>query len=102
MLFRMKTTLVIPDPVMRQAKGEAARRGTTLSALVEAALRAYLSPPAAKPAKLPPLPTWDGGGFLVDIADREALYEVLDAPKDRALYVREAAPTPRAPRKRRH
>ena len=97
----MKTTLVIPDPVMRQAKSEAGRRGTTLSALVEAALRAYLAPVAQKPATLPPLPVWDSGGLLVDIADREALYQVLDAERDRRLYIRERPAVPRRLPKRR-
>lgn len=97
----MKTTLVIPDPVMRRAKSAAAERGTTLSALVEAALRAYLEAPTPKPAELPPLPVWHGGEARVDIADREALYQLLDAPRDRALYARETRARLRGPRKRR-
>jgi hypothetical protein len=27
---------------------------------------------------LPPLPSFDGGGALVDIADREALYRAME------------------------
>ena len=27
---------------------------------------------------LPPLPTFRGGGALVDVADRDALYEVME------------------------
>lgn len=100
-LAHMKTTLVIPDPVMRRAKSAAAERGTTLSALVEAALRAYLDTRPPPPADLPPLPVWDTGGLRIDVADREALYQVLDAPRDRRLYVREKRARLRPPRKRR-
>jgi Ribbon-helix-helix protein, copG family len=76
MVFHMKTTLVIPDQVMTRLKEEAARQGTTISALVEAALRAYLRRPGRKPA-LPPLPSFRGGQAGVDIADREALDQAL-------------------------
>ncbi len=39
MVFHMKTTLNIDDTVMAQLKREAARRGKTMSELVETALR---------------------------------------------------------------
>jgi hypothetical protein len=84
----MKTTLVIDDQIMRRIKAEAARRGTTISELVEAALRRFLMPPTDKPAALPPLPVFHGGAPLVDLDDREALYEILDAERDRELYGR--------------
>ena len=36
--------------------------------------------PAASPVQgLPLLPSWDSGGFRVDIADRDALYRVMEA-----------------------
>ena len=73
----MKTTLNIDDNVMRELKTEAARRGCTMSALVETGLRLVLRKEPA-PAELPPLPTFASGGALVDYADREALYRVLD------------------------
>lgn len=76
----MKTTLNIDDSVMQRLREEAARRGTTMSALVEAGLRRVLAPevPAKEPAELPPLPTWNSGGFKVDVADRDALYRVME------------------------
>ncbi len=74
----MKTTLEIPEHLMRELKERAARDGTTMSELVEAALRRLLTEERT-PAALPPLPTWDGGGWTVDPADREALYEIFDA-----------------------
>jgi uncharacterized protein (DUF433 family) len=36
--------------------------------------------------KLPPLPTFDGGAPLVDVADRDALYEAMEGPDPFALY----------------
>ncbi|MFO7531197.1 MAG: ribbon-helix-helix protein, CopG family [Candidatus Limnocylindrales bacterium] len=73
----MKTTLNIDDQVMRDLKTEAARRGTTMSRLVEVALRQLLKPEPYAP-DLPPLPTFRGGRELVDVSDREALYRVFD------------------------
>ena len=80
MVFHMKTTLNIDDTVMKRLREEAARRDTTMSALVEAGLRRILDEepsPAGLPDDLPPLPTWDGGEARVDVADREALDAVL-------------------------
>lgn len=73
----MKTTLVIDDRVMARLREEAARQGKTISELVEAALRLMLQTQKPKPA-IPPLPSFHGGGYLVDIADRDALYQALE------------------------
>jgi hypothetical protein len=73
----MKTTLIIDDTVMARVKREAAERRCTMSGLVEAALRRYLEAPKP-PKKLPPLPTFNMGGALVDIADRNALYDAME------------------------
>jgi hypothetical protein len=78
MVSRMKTTLVIDDTVMQRLREEAARRGVTMSALVEAGLRRVLDERPAHADTLPPLPRWDSGGARVDVADRDALYELLD------------------------
>jgi hypothetical protein len=48
-----------------------------MSALVEAGLRRILEEPGPEREPPPTLPTWDTGGARVDLADREALYEVL-------------------------
>ncbi len=84
----MKTTLNIDDTVMQRLREEAARRGTTMSALVEAGLRRILydEEPAPDSDELPPLPTWRSGGFLVDISNRDELYRVLDGDEFRRLY----------------
>ena len=78
---------------MERLKEEAARRKTTMTALVEAGIRRILAdgetpPPAG--GELPPLPMHDMGEPLVDIADREALHEVLERERDERLY---ATPT---------
>jgi hypothetical protein len=78
MVFHMKTTLIIPEPLMRRLKREAARQGTTVSALVERALRLLLEEAAAPAGSLPPLPRFHGGRPRVDVANREALYEAME------------------------
>jgi hypothetical protein len=72
----MKTTLNIDDTVMARLRREAARSGRTMSELVETALRGLLETRTAEPT-LEPLPSFRGGGALVDVADREALYRTM-------------------------
>ncbi|MFN2398005.1 MAG: ribbon-helix-helix protein, CopG family [Gemmatimonadaceae bacterium] len=73
----MKTTLNVDDTVMAQLKSEAARQGRTMSDLVETALRLLFRMQRARP-ELPPLPGFRSGGHLVDVADRDALFRVMD------------------------
>jgi len=73
----MKTTLNIDDSVMALLKREAARRKCTMSELVESALR-LLFKSQKRPASQAPLPTFKSGGPLVDIADRDALYQAME------------------------
>jgi len=77
MVCHMKTTLNISDVTMGQLRREAARQNRTMSELVEAALRALLQP-RNKKTELPPLPEFSTGGARVNIANREALYEVME------------------------
>ncbi|CAN5342272.1 hypothetical protein BH20GEM2_BH20GEM2_19620 [soil metagenome] len=88
MVFHMKTTLIIPDPVFRELKRRAVERGETMSNLVTEFLRRGLAEkPKAK--ELPPLPVFHGMGEpLVDISNSEELYEVLDGERDARLYGR--------------
>lgn len=72
-----KTTLNIDDTVMMQLKREAARQGRTMSELVETALR-MLFRAQRKRDEIPPLPSFRSGGALVDVADREALYQAME------------------------
>ena len=77
MVFRMKTTLVLPDPVFRALKRCAVERDETVSELATEFLRKGL---AARPnrKRLSPLPTFDMGRAKVDVADRDALYEAME------------------------
>ena len=77
MVSHMKTTLNIDDTVIAQLKREAARQRRTMSELVETALR-MLFRSQKKPQDLSPLPTFRSGGTLVDIADRDALYQAME------------------------
>lgn len=77
MVFHMKTTLTIDDNVMARLRRESARTGRTMSELVETALRLLLQSKPASP-DLRPMPTFRSGGALVDIADRDALYQAME------------------------
>jgi Arc/MetJ family transcription regulator len=73
----MKTTLNIDDSVMAELRREAARQGRTMSEMVESALRLLLRSRHER-EKLAALPTFRSGGALVDVADRDALYQALE------------------------
>jgi hypothetical protein len=77
----MKVTLNIGDVVMKRLREEAARRGTTISELVEAGLRRVLADSldaGSSSTDLPPLPSWSGGGAKVDISNRDVLYSAME------------------------
>ncbi len=76
MIIHMKTTLVLPDSLVRTLKRRAAERGTTLSQVVAEALTRGLE--AAPTLDLSPLPTHRMGKPRVDVADRNALYDAMD------------------------
>jgi len=79
MVFHMKTTLNIDDQVVRRLKQEAARTGKTMSELVEAGLRLVLADRDGDGGRrLPRLPAWDSGGAKVDLADRDAVLDVME------------------------
>lgn len=76
----MKTTLNLNDQVLRQAKQRAARDGITLTRFVEDALRARLAGTGNRrsPFRLRLETVTGDTPPNVDIADRDALYDVLD------------------------
>jgi hypothetical protein len=78
MFFHMKTTLIIDDGIMLRLKREAATRRSTMSELVETAIRAFLAGRPKGGLRLPDLPAFDGGGTSVDIAERDALYRAME------------------------
>ena len=77
MVFHMKTTLNLDDTVMQQLKREAAQQRRTMSELVETALRSLFRA-QKRSAGVSPLPVFHSGGTLVDVADRNALYEAME------------------------
>ena len=83
LVIHMKTTLNIDDSVMERLKTEAARRGTTMSALFEEGLRRSLEEPrgdAMERSGDPP--TWQGGQLRVDISNRDVLYAAMESETD--------------------
>lgn len=73
----METTLNISDETLARLKQEAARRGRTISEIVEESL-AGLLPTSKAERTAPPLPSFHGGVERVNIADRNALYDVME------------------------
>jgi hypothetical protein len=102
--YDMKTTIEISDELYRELAAEAARQGKTVPEFVEQTLeyrfrsrqtsvskaspafttisnkqelQAFLATARrSSPVNPGPLPTFNGGGLLVDIADRNKLYDI--------------------------
>jgi hypothetical protein len=76
----MKTTIDIDDEVLRLAKQRAAAAGIPLRAYIEEALRARLLPrPRGRDKFKLELPIVRGKGPpAVDVADRNALYDLME------------------------
>jgi len=76
----MKTTLDLDDDLVHRVKREAAARRETLREWVEDALRArLLQPPRRRPGFRLDLPVVRGDAPpRVDVADRDALYDLME------------------------
>lgn len=79
----MRTTLNLDDDLLRDAKRLAAERGTTLTALMEDALRIVVrrvEKPAPRRRVRLPTSGVPGEGFMpgVDVSDNAALRDLLD------------------------
>ena len=82
MLVCMRTTLNLPDALAEEARKRAAAEGRTFTSLVVEGLRAVLAKSAAPTGPAPRLPVVGAprrGRMLVDLTDRDALWDVLDA-----------------------
>ncbi len=77
MHMNSRTTLILPDELMRELKRRAAERGKTLSAVVEEALRRGLDAQGI-PVAVEPLPTYAMGTPQADLGDRDDLYRVME------------------------
>ncbi len=76
----MRTTIALPDQLLRTAKREARARGLTLGRLIEAALRRELAPDTGH-GPAPRVPVFRGGNGVrsgVDVTSNRALLEALD------------------------
>ncbi len=84
MLSCMRTTLDIPDEVLANAKRKAIEDKTTLTEVVERALRVYVSPGRARKRSV--MKNWVvvKGRRLphVDISDRDRLFEAMERAGD--------------------
>jgi hypothetical protein len=76
----MRTTLEISDDVYREVKSMAALAGTTVTSLVEQALRDLIT--GARPSPIPPsLPRSYGNGgeqSEIDLSDNKAIRAILE------------------------
>ncbi|MCL4524033.1 MAG: ribbon-helix-helix domain-containing protein [Acidobacteria bacterium] len=79
----MKITVYLRKEMIARLKREAARQGRTMSELVELALQSMFEQQRQPPKRLPKLPRFHMGRALVDVADRDALYDAMD---DLKLY----------------
>lgn len=80
MLVCMRTTMNLPDGLMEQVKARAAASGRTATSVVEEALRLLLEQQDTRPARRP-MPTYGTpgtNGMLIDILDKDALWDALD------------------------
>ena len=76
----MRTTITIDDNLLREAKVLAARTDRTVSSVLEEALRELLARQVESDERRRAdftLPTYNSGGFLIDILDKEALADAL-------------------------
>ncbi len=82
MLRHMRTTIRLNEPLLRAAKAEAARRGETVTALIEHGLRLVLAgggKSAARSSVRLPVSRATGGTRLgIDLDDSTALLDVLE------------------------
>jgi hypothetical protein len=78
----MRTTIRLDDTLLDRARREAARRGETLTALIERGLRLVLASPDKRPRRLHvEIPVCrEGGGTLpgVDLDDSAALLDIVE------------------------
>jgi hypothetical protein len=83
MLIWMRTTLALDDDLYREAKRAALDSGTTVTALIEAALRESLRRRrgTAIRRKRSRLPTFRGRGLIpgVDLDDSASLLDLMEA-----------------------
>ena len=85
-MMNVRTTIRLDDDLLARAKRAAVERGTTLTAVIEDALRRALAPTPAAPREVVTLPTFKGDGLQpgVDLDDSAAVLDLMDEPRARA------------------
>ena len=81
----MRTTIRIDERLLKEAKLQAARRGTTITTIIEDALRESLARQHDSKQREPVrLITFGGNGLLpgVDLDDSAALLDLMEASGD--------------------
>jgi hypothetical protein len=78
----MRTTVDLPDELLRQARGRAAEEGTTLTALLADGLRLRLAGATTGPDRRRRLPVSRVGGGLQSWIDPASNASLLDAADD--------------------
>ena len=75
----MRTTIRLDDELLTRAKRAAVERGTTLTAVIEDALRRALAP-GPVPVEEVEIPTFRGDGLQpgVDLDDTSSLLDLMD------------------------
>lgn len=85
MLQHMRTTVRLDDALLREAKRYAAEQGTTLTAVLDQALREVLARQQQEPIQeRRPLPSFKGEGLQpdVDLDDTTALLDLMNSNDD--------------------
>jgi hypothetical protein len=80
----MRTTVDLPDELLRQARRQAAEEGTTLTALLADGLRLRLGGAPRSARRRRPLPVSNVGGGLQPWIDPSSNASLLDAADDDA------------------
>ncbi|MEZ5330566.1 MAG: ribbon-helix-helix protein, CopG family [Thermoanaerobaculia bacterium] len=80
----MRTTVRLPDELLRDAKRLAQQSDRTLTTVIETALRQLLDQERRAQRPRPPLPTFKGRGLQagVDLDDSAALLALMEAADD--------------------
>jgi hypothetical protein len=82
----MRTTINLPDDLLMQLKHAAISSGSTLTEMIEAAVREKLARRERKGAEAPPvrLKTYGSGGLMpgVDLDDSASLLDVMESDTD--------------------
>lgn len=81
MLVCMRTTINLPEALAEAAKERARSQGRTFTSVVEEGLRAVLASSPTESDGAVELPAYGAkdGRVLVDLLDRDALWDALDS-----------------------